>query len=96
MGNFKDFKNNIAELGGVWNNQNNVYFSQQRDCYAAEYRPRYPLSSKKDIIIQTIDRTGAYLRGNYELIMFLENKVVALYFDDVDDIKNFLGGVKKC
>ena len=95
MGKFKDFKNNIAELGGVWNDKNNIYFSQMRDSYAAEYRPHSPRSSTKDIIIQTIEKTGAYLRGNYELIIFLENKFTALYFDDVDDIKNFLEGVKQ-
>lgn len=86
MSNFKQFRNDIKNIGDVWSG-NDVYFNQMRDCYSAAYRPNYPESCTKDMIIQTIDRTGAYKRGNYELIIYEGGKYTAKYYFSLDEIK---------
>lgn len=88
MSNFKQFQKNIKSIGNVWSG-NNVYFNQMRDCYSATYRPNYPEGCTKDMIIQTIDRTGAYNRGNYELIIWEDGKYISKYFDDVDELNQY-------
>lgn len=90
MTNFKTFKSNVLSLPGVWNDEKNIYFSQTRDGYSAAYKPHYPRGSKKDMIIQTIDKSGAYLRGNYELIIFLNTKYQSLYFQTLTELHNYL------
>lgn len=87
MTKFEKFKNDILSLPGGWNKEINIYFSQTRDGYTAAYKPEYPQTSKNDIIINTIDESGAYLRGNYELIMFVDKKIMALYFQDLSELK---------
>ena len=60
-----------------------------RDGYSATYKPQYPNGSASDTTIQTIDKSGAYLRGNYELIIYLENKFTALYFQSIEQLKKY-------
>lgn len=83
MSDFKEFKDLVLSLPGVWQESKNVYFSQMRDGYLAAYKPSYPEGTKKDMTLQTIYNTGAYLRGAFELSVFLENKFTAIYFSDV-------------
>lgn len=93
MTDFKKFKNDILSLPGVWKNENDVFFTQYRDCFEASYRPNYPNGSAKDASIRTIDKTGAYLRGNYELIIFQDGKYNAIYFLNLEELKNYFLGV---
>lgn len=92
MSDFKTFRDNILSLPGVWRNKEDAYFAQTRDSYIAAYKPLYPGNSKKDAIIQTIDKSGAGLRGSYELIVYLGNKYTALYFRDIDQLKKYING----
>ena len=41
------------------------------------------------MIIQTIDRKGSYLNGNFELIIYEDGKYTSKYFDAIDEIKEF-------
>ena len=88
MTNFKDFQNKIREIGNVWNGEN-IYFSQMRDSYCAAYKPKYPNGCTEDMTIQTLENTGAYNRGNYELTIWKEGKYGCVYFDDIDEIKQY-------
>ena len=88
MGEFTNFKNNLCYL--LKDKEKDLYFSQLRDGYSAAYKPAYPNSTTNDFIINTIDKSGAYLRGNYELIIFVDNKVTAVYFDYLDDLVDFV------
>jgi hypothetical protein len=88
MSSFRDFINKVLSLPGI--EEKNTYFSQMRDGYAAAYKPLFPKSSEKDFIIQTIDQSGAYLRGNYELIAFDGSKVTSFYFEDFDNLKEHI------
>ena len=83
MSDFKNFKNKVKALGGVWASED-TYFSQTRDEYCAEYRPSYPSSTNRDMILKDIRRTGAYLRGNYEIVRLWGGKVQAFYYEDLD------------
>lgn len=47
MGEFKSFIQFVKERGGVWASKD-VYFTQTRDCYIADYRPDYPNQTEKD------------------------------------------------
>lgn len=89
MSYFNFFKDDILSLPGVWQNENDIYFSQMKDGYSAAYKPLYPNGCNKDIIINTINNSGAYLRGNYEVIIFLETKYTALYFKTIEEVKSF-------
>lgn len=95
MSNFKKFQNDILSLPGIWRNKKDIYFSQMKDGYSAAYKPQYPNSSNADKIIQTIDRSGAYLRGKYELIIYLENKFTALYFQDIEQLRKYFTEAQK-
>lgn len=88
MTNFKQFQNDIKNIGNIWSS-NDVYFMQTKDSYSATFKPYYPSSSTRDMIIKTIDRTGAYKRGNYELIVFDDEgeKYTSEYFDTIDQLK---------
>ena len=92
MTDFKKFKNDILSLPGIWKNENDIFFTQYRDCYEALYNPNYPNGSTKDIIIRTTDKTGAYLRGNYELIIYQNGKYNAIYFSDFEELKKYIWG----
>lgn len=41
MSRFKNFQDNVKNIGGVWSGDD-VYFSQMRDGYSASYKPKYP------------------------------------------------------
>ena len=84
----KDFQNKIKEINSVWNSEH-VFFTQMRDGYSASYRPKYPGYCNEDMIIQTLEGTGAANRGNYELIIFAGGKFTSKYFDYVDEIKAY-------
>ena len=88
MSNFKEFQKEIKALGTPWNTDD-VYFNQERDGYAASYKPMYPEYCNKDIIIQTIYNTGAYKRGNYELIIHDGTKFHSLYFMTMQELRNY-------
>ena len=88
MSKFKDFQNEIKEINNVWNSEN-VFFTQMRDGYSASYRPKYPGYCNEDMIIQTLEGTGAANRGNYELIIFAGGKFTSKYFNYVDEIKAY-------
>lgn len=92
MSKFTMFQYKIKNIGGVWAS-NDVYFMQTRDSYSAAYKPCYPKSSPRDMIIQTIDRTGAYKRGNYELIRRDEknDRWFSEYFDNLEQVRIELG-----
>lgn len=89
MSNFLMFKDKIYHLGGKWASKD-VFFMQTRDSYSAAYKPNYPNGSLQDMIIQTIDRTGAYNRGNYELVSYRKdcNKWMAEYFDTIGQLRD--------
>ena len=87
---FKIFKNQILSLPKEWQNKDKVYFSQLKDGYSAAYKPYYPKSSYNDMIINTIDKSGAYKRGNFELIIFLQDKFTALYFESFEQLKKYI------
>lgn len=53
MSDFKEFQKEIKALGAPWNTDD-VYFNQERDGYAASYKPMYPEYCNKDMIIETI------------------------------------------
>lgn len=89
MSNFKDFQRTILSLSGVWKNESSVYFSQMKDGYSAAYKPNYPKGSTRDMIIQTIDKSGAYRRGNYELMIFLDNKYQSIYFQNIAQLREY-------
>lgn len=86
MTNFKWFIQRVRAIGGVWASES-VFFSQTRDGYSAAYKPSYPESSKNDMIINDIRNSGAYLRGNYELIKMENGKFQPFYFDQISDIR---------
>lgn len=88
ISNFKSFKQIIASLFDLQDYQD-IYFSQMCDGYSAAYKPKYPESSSHDIIINTIDKSGAYLRGNYETIYKDNNKISCIYFDDIKQLSAF-------
>ena len=88
MSKFKDFQNEIKEINNIWNSEN-VFFTQMRDGYSASYRPKYPGYCNEDMIIQTLEGTGAANRGNYELIIFAGGKFTSKYFNYVDEIKAY-------
>lgn len=94
MSKFKDFQNKIKEINNVWNGEH-VFFTQMRDGYSASYKPKYPESCNDDMIIQTLEGTGAANRGNYELIIFDDGKFTSKYFDYADEIKAYFGDRKK-
>lgn len=51
---FKEFRSDVKTfLGFPWDTEN-VYFFQERDRYAASYKPKYPDNSGQDMVIQTI------------------------------------------
>jgi hypothetical protein len=83
MSDFKIFQDKVKALCGVWASED-TYFTQTRDEYCAEYRPCYPEHTNRDMIIKDIRRTGAYLRGNYELVRFWDGKVQAFYYEELD------------
>ena len=83
MSNFKDFQNKVKSLHGVWASDD-VCFTQTKDGYQAAYKPEYPNSSDMDMIINDIQRSGAYLRGNYELIRKWGGRFRSFYFEDLD------------
>ena len=88
MSNFKQFQNDIKSIGNVWSG-NDVYFNQMRDCYSVTYKPNYPEGCTKDMIIQTIDRTGKYNRENYELDIWEDGKYTTKYFNTIEEIKQY-------
>ncbi len=88
MSKFKDFQNKIKEINNVWNSEH-VFFNQMRDGYSASYKPKYPEYCNDDMIIQTLEGTGAANRGNYELIIFDGMKFTSKYFDDTDEIRTY-------
>lgn len=88
MTNFKKFKNDIKNIGGVWNTDD-VYFSQMRDGYSASYQPKYPDGCTEDMIIQTLENSGAYNRGNYELTIWQEHKYGCEYFNTIEEIRQY-------
>ena len=92
MSNFKDFQRDILSLPYIREKKEDVYFSQLCDGYSAKYSPHYPKGSTSDFIIQTTDRSGAYLRGNYELMIYdnSANKYISVYFQDIDQLKEYL------
>lgn len=62
---FKEFRSDVKTfLGFPWDTEN-VYFFQERDRYAASYKPKYPDNSGQDMVIQTLYGTDASNRGNY-------------------------------
>lgn len=86
---FKEFRSDVKTfLGFPWDTEN-VYFSQERDRYAASYKPKYPDNSGQDMVIQTIYGTDASKRGNYELIVRDGTKLLSLYFKSLKEIKNY-------
>lgn len=85
---FKVFQNDIKNIGGVWGG-NDIYFSQMKDGYSATYKPKYPDSCIEDMVIQTLENSGAYKRGNYELIIWKENKYGCEYFNNIEEIKQY-------
>lgn len=89
MNNFNDFVNEILSLGGPWNEGCLAFISREKeqDFVAHCTPPRgYPLR------ISTINRTGAYLRGNYELVYYCHDagKYTSAYFNTIDELKTFL------
>lgn len=48
--NFQKFKEYVISLGGKWASDD-VYFSQTKDYYYADYRPAYPDSSPGDMTL---------------------------------------------
>lgn len=88
MSNFKQFQNNIKNIGNVWNG-NDVYFTQMIDGYSATYKPNYPECCIKDMIIQTLEGTGAANRGNYELTIWKDGKFEVEYFNSMNEIKQY-------
>lgn len=51
--NFKQFKENVRNIGGVFTSEH-VYFSQLTNSYIAAYLPHYPNDSKHDISITQV------------------------------------------
>lgn len=47
MGEFKKFIQFVKEHGDIWKSED-VYFTQTRNCYIADYRSDYPNQNKKD------------------------------------------------
>lgn len=88
MTKFKEFQNDIKSIGNVWSG-NSVYFSQMKDGYSAAYKPKYPDGCTEDMIIQTLENSGAYNRGNYELTIWKENKYSCEYFNYIEEIKQY-------
>lgn len=97
MGNFTDFQRIIRSIGGVWNSEN-VYFSQTRDSYVAAFKPQYPTSTQQDMLIQTIDRSGAYQLGDFEFIRYYPElkKCMSQYFRTFQQMKDFLIEAQSC
>ena len=50
MSNFKLFQINVKEVGYPWNGEN-IYYSQVKDGYYADYKPSYPDKTKEDMFI---------------------------------------------
>lgn len=88
MSNFKQFQKDVRFIYPIWRSED-VYFSQMRDSYSAEYRPKYQDYCTDDMIIQTTDWNGSYLNGNFELIIYEDGKYTSKYFDAIDEIKEF-------
>lgn len=83
---FKFFRSEVTALFPL-EKRNDIYFSQMRDGYSATYKPEYPNGSKRDIIISDISESGAYLRGNYEMIHFHDGKAHAHYAEKLFDLR---------
>lgn len=88
---YKDFKETVKSLGGVWATED-IYFTRVRDEYYASYKPMYPASSREDVVISDITSSGAYLRGDYELVRFDKGvgKVIATYFASFEDLEKHI------
>ena len=88
---YKDFKETVKSLGGVWATED-VYFTQTRDGHYASYKPMYPSASTEDAVISDITSSGAYLRGDYELVRFEKDagKVTATYFTSFEDLEKHI------
>lgn len=85
MTTFKEFQAEVKNIGGPFASDS-VYFSQMRDQYSAAYKPEYPAASGRDIVINAIDQTGAYLRGNFELVHIHGGSVHAHYFNSLEEV----------
>jgi hypothetical protein len=96
MSKFKEFINSITWLGGVWSS-NDVYFSQQRDQYAADYRPKYPDCSPDDMTINCHHEFSsiAKQRGRYEFIRYYpdECKCRSVYVRTIDELLQVVRGI---
>lgn len=84
MQGFKQFMNDVRALGGPWASDD-VYFTQMRDEYSADYRPEYPASTHKDMLIRDIRRWGCTIPGNYMLVSYWQDadKWHAMYANDL-------------
>ena len=91
MSNFKEFQAAVKRIGGPFASDS-VYFSQMRNQYSAAYKPEYPAASGKDIVINAIDQTGAYLRGNFELIHIHGGAVHAHYYKSLAEVRAEIEG----
>ena len=96
---YKDFKEKVKSLGGIWATRD-VYFTQTRDSYYASYKPAYPDSSPEDAVISDITRSGAYLLGDFEFVRFDKGagKVTATYFASFEDLEKHIKkeSTKRC
>ncbi len=86
MTTFREFQKAVKKIGGPFSSDF-VYFSQMRDQYSAAYKPKYPAASNRDIVINAIDQTGAYLRGNFELVHIHGGKVHAHYYKSLAEVR---------
>lgn len=89
MGNFKDFRSRVTAIFPE-DKRKDIYFSQIKDGYGAAYKPLFPESSQNDIIINSIYNSGAYLRGNYELIHAKGGAAHVHYANSIEELKTHI------
>lgn len=86
MGNFTDFRNHVKAVFSFMP-EKDLYFSQLRDGYVAAYKPAYPESTDQDVRISEISDSGAYLRGNYELVHVHNGKAHSHYAEHLSQLQ---------
>lgn len=86
ISNFKSFMRDIRSIFPQ-EKRSEIYFSQLKDGYSAAYKPNYPECCKDDVIINDIQNSGAYLRGNFELIHSHGGKPHAHYASKISELK---------
>lgn len=85
---FKDDMNN-ADWNKLRLNKSLFTFSTETNNGQISHCAKYS-NSNNTFMIQTIDQTGAYLRGNYELIYYCGTKWTSAYFQTFDALYKFI------